>query len=175
VEIGIDISPGCVTRSQAVSTEHGQVTEHPFLRLEVAPNEPHRLTWVDGDGRRNEMETPSARLTVNSDEAMKIALRAGAGIGTLGIDSAAEDLKAGRRVRLLPDVRVDPQDVLVLYASRRYLDAKIRTFITFIKGVFEQESADRAPWKSGASNGRFRLDDGHRVAPLAQASLGVVT
>jgi DNA-binding transcriptional LysR family regulator len=124
---------------------HGEVTSvedlvrHTFLRFEVSPGEGRRMALVRADGRQDEIEFPPAQFTVNSDEAMKIALRAGAGIGTIGIHSAVQDLKAGHLVRLLHDTRVDPQSLFAVYASRRYLDAKIRTFVAFIKDVFEHQ------------------------------------
>jgi DNA-binding transcriptional LysR family regulator len=127
-------------RTHRPVTSVGDLALHSFLRLNVASNESTRTTFISANGQREEMAPPAARLIVNSDEAMKIALRAGAGIGTLGIHAATEELKTGRLVRLLPNVRVDPQDVYVVYASRRYLDAKIRTFKAYVKELFEHES-----------------------------------
>jgi DNA-binding transcriptional LysR family regulator len=135
-------SPGYVCTHPAVTSAQ-DLLRHTFLRFEGAPNETHRMSLVGADGRQSEAELPPARLTVNSDEAMKIALRAGAGIGTVSIYSALDDLEAGRLVRLLHDTRVDPQGVFAIYASRRYLDAKIRTFVAFIKEVFENQSIDQ--------------------------------
>jgi DNA-binding transcriptional LysR family regulator len=48
-------------------------------------------------------------------------------------------------VRVLPDYRLQKLTVYTLYASRQYLDAKIRTFVDFLREcVPEMLAADEA-------------------------------
>jgi DNA-binding transcriptional LysR family regulator len=64
---------------------------------------------------------------------LRVALRAGAGIGALAVYSAIDDLRAGTLVRVLPQFQLPTRNVYSVYASRRYVDAKIRTFVEFLK------------------------------------------
>ncbi|TDN63246.1 LysR family transcriptional regulator [Paraburkholderia sp. BL10I2N1] len=88
----------------------------------------------------------TARFRVNDPEALRMALRAGAGIGALAVYSAIDDLRAGTLVRVLPQFQLPTRKVYSVYASRRYIDAKIRTFVDFLKDdlgarISSQESA----------------------------------
>ena len=52
---------------------------------------------------------------------------------------------SGALVRVLPDYRLQKLTVYTLYASRQYLDAKIRTFVDFLREcVPELLAADEA-------------------------------
>ncbi|MBC8831525.1 LysR family transcriptional regulator, partial [Escherichia coli] len=41
----------------------------------------------------------------------------------------------GRLVRVLPDYRLTMLDVYAMYASRRFLDAKVRTFVDHLRAT----------------------------------------
>jgi len=75
----------------------------------------------------------TARFKINDPEALRVAVRAGAGIGALAVYSAIDDLRAGTLVRVLPQFQLPTRNVYSVYASRRYVDAKIRTLIVFLK------------------------------------------
>ncbi|EQL40051.1 LysR family transcriptional regulator [Pseudomonas aeruginosa VRFPA03] len=66
---------------------------------------------------------------------------------------AARALQEGSLLRLLPGHRLHVREVFVLYSSRRYLDAKIRTWVDFLRErlplAFERDRAildDRRYW-----------------------------
>jgi hypothetical protein len=44
-----------------------------------------------------------------------------------------DDLRSGKLVRVLPQYRLRPFNVYALYVSRRYLDAKVRTLIAWLR------------------------------------------
>ncbi|MFM0277769.1 LysR family transcriptional regulator [Paraburkholderia sediminicola] len=79
------------------------------------------------------VELGAARFTVNVAEAMAVALREGMGIGVLPTSSALPYLRAGTLVRLFPDYTLHELQIYALYLSRRYLDAKIRTWVEFLR------------------------------------------
>ena len=54
-------------------------------------------------------------------------------IGALPLYAAVEGLTSGRLQRVLPGHRLYALDIHALYPSRRFLDAKIKTWIDFLK------------------------------------------
>jgi DNA-binding transcriptional LysR family regulator len=88
---------------------------------------------------------PLPDFQVNIADALGAALRAGLGIGSLPMSSAVPALESGALVRVLPEYRLQKLTVYTLYASRQYLDAKIRTFVDFLREcVPEMLAADEA-------------------------------
>ncbi|MFM0738268.1 LysR family transcriptional regulator [Paraburkholderia xenovorans] len=89
--------------------------------------------------------TPRVRLTgnliVNHLEAQRVIVLQGAGIATLGTEVIGTDLAAGRLVPLLVD-EMPPRElpIHVVYASRRHLSAKVRSFVDFFAERFANES-----------------------------------
>jgi DNA-binding transcriptional LysR family regulator len=83
----------------------------------------------------------SGNLIVNHLEAQRVIVLQGAGIATLGTEVIGDDLAAGRLVPLLVD-DVPPRElpIHVVYASRRHLSAKVRSFVDFLAERFANES-----------------------------------
>ncbi|MEM5318273.1 LysR family transcriptional regulator [Paraburkholderia sp. JHI869] len=79
------------------------------------------------------VELPQPDFQVNVPDALGSALRQGIGIGALPLSTALPALRAGALVRVLPEYQLQKLTAYVLYASRQYLDAKIRTFIDFVR------------------------------------------
>jgi len=87
------------------------------------------------EGWRGETFRPggAAPFQVNNPEALALAIREGMGIGPLPLPVALPGLADGSLVRVLPGLRLQTLNIYALYASRRYLDAKIRTFVDFLR------------------------------------------
>jgi DNA-binding transcriptional LysR family regulator len=83
----------------------------------------------------------SGNLIVNHLEAQRVIVLQGAGIAMLGTEVIGDDLAAGRLVPLLVD-DVPPRElpIHVVYASRRHLSAKVRSFVDFLAERFANES-----------------------------------
>ena len=83
----------------------------------------------------------SGNLIVNHLEAQRVIVLQGAGIAMLGTEVIGDDLAAGRLVPLLVD-EVPPRElpIHVVYASRRHLSAKVRSFVDFLAERFASES-----------------------------------
>lgn len=75
---------------------------------------------------------------VNTADAMTEAVKAGIGIGALPVYSAIAGLRDGSLVRVLPQYRLYKLNVYALYPSRQYLDAKIRTWVEFLRDTLPE-------------------------------------
>lgn len=75
--------------------------------------------------------TPAFR--VNDDDALAAGIRSGMGIGLLPLYSAVAGLRDGELTCVLPHYRGHDMNVCVLYSSRQYLDAKIRTWVELMR------------------------------------------
>lgn len=72
-------------------------------------------------------------FSVNVAEALAEAIRGHMGIGPLPISVALQGFRDGTLLPVFPGRRLRPHNIYALYASRRYLDAKIKTFLDFLK------------------------------------------
>ncbi|MBN3852131.1 LysR family transcriptional regulator [Paraburkholderia sp. Ac-20340] len=101
--------------------------------------------WIFEDADGHEQSFRPAReapFTVNIAEALGEAIRAGMGIGMLPIPTALQGLRDGTLVQVLPHARLKPVNVFALYASRQYLDAKIRTLVEFLRDAVPRRVAE---------------------------------
>ena len=104
----------------------------------------------------------SGNLIVNHLEAQRVIVLQGAGIAMLGTEVIGDDLAAGRLVPLLVD-DVPPRElpIHVVYASRRHLSAKVRSFVDFLAERFANEIAvavARADQGAGGALGRLATE-----------------
>ncbi|WP_431820677.1 LysR family transcriptional regulator [Burkholderia sp. F1] len=83
----------------------------------------------------------NGNLIVNHLEGLRAAVLGGAGIALLGTEVVGDDLEAGRLVPVLLDA-VPPRElpIYAVYASRRHVSAKVRSFVDFLAARFENES-----------------------------------
>jgi DNA-binding transcriptional LysR family regulator len=107
---------------------------------------PHDRWHLDGPDGRETVELPKAAFEMNLPDALSVALREGVGIGALPMSTVLPALHSGALVRVLPEYRLQKLTAYALYASRQYLDAKIRTFMEFLreavpKALAEDEAA----------------------------------
>jgi DNA-binding transcriptional LysR family regulator len=109
------------------------------LTLHEMPTSP----WIFDNSERSLFEPlTSARLMVNIPEALGEAIRAGMGIGMLPIPTALQGMRDGSLVEVLPKQRLQPNNVYALYASRHFLDAKIKTLIEFLRNEVPRRVAE---------------------------------
>ena len=66
-------------------------------------------------------------------DALEPAVTGGLGVAILPAGIALPGLLSGALVRLLRGYEAQPVNVYALYPSRRFLDAKIRTFIDLLR------------------------------------------
>ncbi|MBO0493985.1 LysR family transcriptional regulator [Pseudomonas sp. Marseille-Q1929] len=76
---------------------------------------------------------PGDTFRTNVADAMVKATQEGMGISLLPLFSVYQALQDGSLVRLLPDHRLRERSIFALYPSRRFLDAKVRTWVEFLQ------------------------------------------
>lgn len=81
---------------------------------------------------------PGNTFKVNVAEAMSSAAEAGMGICMLPDYVAVPALQRGSLVRLLPHYHLHEKYIYALYPSRRFLDAKVKTWVGFLKRELPQ-------------------------------------
>lgn len=124
-------SPAYLKR-RGVPASPSDLYAHDCLRIvnTVMPVELWRFEGADGV---EVVDTPSSPFQINTADGMTIALSRGMGIGIQPVASAIEGLKAGTLVRVLPDYRFEEFGLFAVYPSRKFVDAKTRTWIEFLK------------------------------------------
>jgi DNA-binding transcriptional LysR family regulator len=133
------------------------LSDHVCLQLAQAnfPADRWRLIGPEGEC---DFALPAGRFRVNMPGALSAALHEGVGIGALPLLSAQASLRSGALVRVLPDYRLHKLNVYALYASRKYLDAKIRRWVDFAR-----EWIAEATRSDGAA-----MSDEHATQPVAR-------
>jgi len=124
-------SPGYLDKHGVPKTVE-DLSRHMCLQVEMPVFPPDRwlLKGVDGE---HEFKLPNGRFKVNVPDAMATALQAGMGIGALPTFAITSLFRSGSLVRVLPEYHLQTLHVFAVYASRQYLDAKIKTWVEFLR------------------------------------------
>ncbi|MDG9780545.1 LysR family transcriptional regulator [Metapseudomonas otitidis] len=124
-------APGYIAERGAPRTP-ADLAQHECLLL-ISPVMPFdRWHFVGPDGEQMiTLGNPS--FQVNVGDAMTEAIRSGMGIGVLPLYSAMDGLRDGSLVPVLPHYRLQCLNIYALYPSRQYLDAKIKTWVTYLR------------------------------------------
>ncbi|MDR5738344.1 MULTISPECIES: LysR family transcriptional regulator [unclassified Caballeronia] len=108
------------------------LTRHACLQLVTAFFPVDR--WIfEGPQGSVEVDLPPGRLRVNAADALAVAVTGGLGIAPLPALSVQPLLKSGALVRVLPEWELQTMTIYAMYASRQYLDAKIKTWVAFLR------------------------------------------
>ncbi|HBP4866880.1 TPA: LysR family transcriptional regulator [Pseudomonas aeruginosa] len=131
-------------RLNGTPSEPSELASHDCLRL-VSPVVPLDRWLFDGPNGQEMVSIGASPFQVNVGDAMTEAICSGLGIGILPVYSAIEDLGKGTLVRVLPQHRLQQLNVYALYPSRQYLDAKIKTWVEYLKeslpGLLQRDEA----------------------------------
>jgi DNA-binding transcriptional LysR family regulator len=106
--------------------------EHVCLRIvnTVMPVE----NWTfEGPQGMETITIPLSPFHINTADGMTIAIRKGMGIGIQPIASAVDGLRAGTLLRVLPEYRLEELNLFAIYPSRKFVDAKTKTWVDFLK------------------------------------------
>lgn len=156
LEEGYDvmISMACaLADSQLVAQAIGQVYSVPcaspgYLQRQGVPDHPlglndHRCLrmldplyddqWVFQDAHGEHVVSPARTFQCNVAESMVRACEAGMGVSLLPFYAVTRPLVDGSLLRLVPAYRARERNVYALYPSRHFLDAKVRTWVDFLK------------------------------------------
>jgi DNA-binding transcriptional LysR family regulator len=109
--------------------------------------------WVlQGPGGEEAIDVTGS-FQVNVAESMTVAIREGMGIGPVPVYSAIDGLRSGEFLRVMPDYSLHPMSVYALYASRQYLDAKIKTWVDCLRVEIPRLLAQDAAALAASSGG----------------------
>ncbi len=104
----------------------------------IVGNDSKRGVWALADTR----VAVSGRLAVNDIRMAHDAALAGLGIARVPSFLVAEDIGAGRLVRVLPQIPDNFGGLYAVYPSRRHLSTAVRSFVDFVVDRF----AESPPW-----------------------------
>ena len=90
-------------------------------------------SWTFRDEKGEQLIRPREIFRVNVAEAMAQAAEAGLGVCLMPDYVAVGSYQRGSLVRLLPNYRLHEKSIYALYPSRRFLDAKVKTWVEFLK------------------------------------------
>lgn len=135
-----------LTASPAYLAQHGQVGSaaelagHPGLIYTLTPD-PRRWTVPGPEG--TVQVAMEGRLVSDSGDALMAACRAGLGIGYHPDWMVADDVRAGRVVRLLAELPPVTQGIWAVWPRHRHLSPKVARFVGFLA-----ERLQDPPWRS---------------------------
>lgn len=109
--------------------EPEELTGWPAVANAVYPDQE---VWLLERGAERRSVQVAPRVTTACPETLHGLARAGVGIGQFGLYQVADDLRAGRLVRLCPDWSVVDVPVLAVYPDNRQIAAKVRAFVDFL-------------------------------------------
>ncbi|MBD8492470.1 LysR family transcriptional regulator [Pseudomonas syringae] len=136
--LGITYSIVCASPSyieaRGMAHRPAELLTHACLRL-VSPVFPLDKWQFNGPEGQETVTLNHSPFLVNSAEAMKTAIASGMGVGILPIYSAIEGLRDGTLVRVLPRYRFQELNLYAVYPSRQYLDAKIKTWVEYLRST----------------------------------------
>ncbi|WP_179405547.1 LysR family transcriptional regulator [Burkholderia guangdongensis] len=114
------------------------LAHHNYLRREPGASMIDSVVAEAAAASRVELK---GNLIVNHLEGLRAAVLGGAGIALLGTEVVGDDLEAGRLVPVLID-EVPPRElpIYAVYASRRHVSAKVRSFVDFLAARFDGQS-----------------------------------
>ncbi|WP_144149153.1 LysR family transcriptional regulator [Paraburkholderia sp. BCC1884] len=114
------------------------LSNHALMQVNSSFDPPSE--WPEGASGEVDGGTGLAgHFVVNNMQALRVALLEGAGVGAVPTYSVIDDIRAGRLVQLFPDYPLQNTNVFVVYPSRQYVDAKLKTFVDFLTTSLRQK------------------------------------
>jgi DNA-binding transcriptional LysR family regulator len=103
---------------------------------------------------------PSGPLHTNSSEVIRECVIGGVGIALRSTWDIGHELAEGKLVQVLPDYEGSRNVAIhALYASRRFLPAKVRVFIDYLADLYGPEPYWDSVTADGGENGAFALQE----------------
>lgn len=122
-------------------TELAMLAGMPYVALSTLPR-PLSVALEHQDGRKESLHYANAFLT-NTATACRAATLAGGGVALLTDFSIADDVAAGRLVRLLDDWATAPASIQAVFPATRFPSRKVRVLIDAVKARWQAAVAQR--------------------------------
>ncbi|SPB13003.1 LysR family transcriptional regulator [Caballeronia novacaledonica] len=139
---GVLPAAGASSDSEVISHKLGET----FSILCASPDYIRAREWTfEGPAGRETLQI-SGTVQVNIAESLVVAIREGMGIGMLPLYAAIEGLRNGSLVRVLPRHTLQRTNLYALYALRKFVDAKTRTWVEFLRAHLPDVIARDEAW-----------------------------
>lgn len=151
---------GILCASPQYLNKHGtpltlaDLIEHKCVALADAHPLPKKWTLRGPNGQDSVVQLNST-FTVNTIDALKLAIENDMGIGLQTHACARHSLEKRKLQHILPDYRSADLTFFAIYSSRRYLDAKIKTWVNFLKNVLDDDLACSEPQEVSNLQARY--------------------
>jgi DNA-binding transcriptional LysR family regulator len=99
---------------------------------------PHKDFWIFKDGEEEVKVKTTWRFASNNGRALCQAAALGMGITQAPELSVATYLAEGKLVEILPDYRIPSLNIYATYLQRRFMPAKLTTFVDFLIRFFAE-------------------------------------
>ncbi|WP_321804083.1 LysR family transcriptional regulator [Burkholderia sp. BCC1993] len=136
--IGAAFSIACAAPAyldaHGIPRDPNDLVEHICVHLNT-PEFPMNAWTFDGPDKQKSVRLRPAMLEVNTPEVLAACVREGLGVGLIPIYSAIEGLRNGELAWVLPEYKSQQMGLYAMYPSRQYVDAKIRTWVDYLKGT----------------------------------------
>ena len=111
----------------------GDLIDHDCLALSTPTFSSREWVLEKTAGGETQNIAINSVFRVNIAESLAAAIRAHMGIGALPVYSALAGLRAGTLVRVLPEYTLQSKEICTLFPSRRYVDARTRTWLDYMR------------------------------------------
>lgn len=150
------LTAGCMTVCAAPAyiercgepTHPGQLAEHECLSL---PDDYSGAELAFTNAQATVHVRPSKVVVANNTAILRQFALLGMGVAVLPSYLVDTDILRGNLVRLMTDYQLPRFEIKVAYPSRRYLSAKVRTFIDHLIAHFA-DSSSMLPFENTAQN-----------------------
>jgi DNA-binding transcriptional LysR family regulator len=150
-------------RLRGVPAQPCELAQHGCLTLKM-PAFPTNEWLLEGPGGSEAVHV-SGPVQVNIAESLVTAIREGMGIGVVPLYAAVEGLVDGTLVRVLPDFTLLNMNIYALYPSRKFIDAKTRTWVDFLRTylpvVLARDEALLSSIRGGIAGGGYKGEARH--------------
>ena len=119
--------------ARGVPDSPSDLQDHECLRYSLSS---HSDRWQFKEGGETHEVQVHGSFLANNGDAIRLAALAGRGIALQPTFIVGEDIRAGRLQLVLRDYEVDPMGIYAVYAHRKYLSGKVRTFVDYLGGCF---------------------------------------
>lgn len=107
--------------------------DHECLRYTLAPDSDR---WPFREGEETHHVQVTGKFLANNGDAIRLAALAGRGLALQPTFIVGDDIRAGRLQLVLQDYEVEPMGVYAVYAHRKFLSGKVRTFVDYLDDYF---------------------------------------
>lgn len=118
---------------QGVPDTPQDLKDHECLRYTLSSDSDR---WRFRDGERTQVVRVHGGFSASNGDAIRLAALAGRGLALQPTFIVGDDIRAGRLQLVLEDYEVEPMAVYAVYAHRKFLSAKVRTFVDFLGDYF---------------------------------------